>query len=133
MDISTRATVDTFDVPILDPSTGEPLIGDGGEPCSVTVFGPGSKPFATAKSAASNRNMKRIRARGKADTTPEEDIASTASFLTAITKSFNAFDYKGGEQGPDMFRACYSDTTMGWLTDQVNTGAGDWGNFTKAA
>jgi hypothetical protein len=133
MDISTRAVVDTFDVELIDPSTGEPLLNDVGSTCSVTVYGPGSKPFAAAKSASSNRSMKRMRAKGKLDTTPEEDAAVIASFLTAITVSFNGFDYKGGEQGPDMFRACYLDTGMGWLTEQVNTGAGDWGNFTKAA
>lgn len=132
-DISAMAADETFDVEILNPKTGEPLIGDEGKPCTVTVYGPGSKPFAAAKSAQSNRNIRRIRAKGgKADTTPEEDAAAVASFLTAITVGFNHFTY-GGADGQDMFRACYLDAKMGWLTDQVNSGAGDWGNFSKAA
>jgi 3-hydroxy-3-methylglutaryl CoA synthase len=132
-DISSLAAGDTFEIEINDPRTGEPLLGEGGKACSVTVFGPGSKPFAAAQSAASNRAMKRLRSKGKIETTAEEDAASKATFLTAITQAFNNFSYKDGEQGPDMFRACYLDGAMGWLTDQVNTGAGDWANFTKAA
>lgn len=133
MDITTIAAGETFDVEIMDPRTGEPLLGEDNKPCSVTVYGPGSKPFAAARSRASNRTMKRMRQRGKIETTPEEDLAATASFLTEITKSFNNFDYKAMENGPDAFRALYSDTTLGWLTEQVNAGAGDWANFTKAA
>ena len=132
MDISTLAVSESFDVEIINPGTGEPLIGDAGKPCTVTVFGPGSKPFAAARSAASNRAMKRIRAKGKIETTPEEDAAATATFLTAITQSFNGFDYKGAAD-QDAIRACYLDAGMGWLTEQVNTAAGDWGNFSKAA
>lgn len=130
-DISTKAVSETFDVIINDPKTGEPLIGADGQPCSVTVYGPGTRQFAAAKSAANNKTMKRLRTKGKADTTPEEDEAATASFLSAITVSFNAFDYKGQSEGRDTFRALYSDRTLGFITDQVNAGAGDWGNFSK--
>jgi hypothetical protein len=133
MDISTRAVADTFDVEINDPKTGEPLLADDGKLCTVTVYGPGSKPFAAARSAASNRSMKRLRAKGKIDTTAEEDAASTATFLTAITQSFNGFDYKGMENGPEAFRALYLDPGLGWLTEQVNLAAGDWANFSQAA
>lgn len=132
-DISSMTAVDTVDIEIIDPRTGEPLIGEGGKPCSVTTHSPGSKAFAAEQSKASNRAIKRLRSKGKSDTTPEEDAASKASFLTGITVSFNNFTYKDGEQGPDMFRACYLDSGMGWLTDQVNTGAGDWGNALKAS
>ncbi len=132
-DISGLAAKETFDIEIMNPATGEPLLGEGGKPCTVTAYGPGTKQFAGAQSRANNRAMKRLRQKGKTDTTPEEDIAAKASFLTDITQSFNNFDYKGGEQGADMFRACYLDIAMGWLTDQVNTGAGDWGNYSSSA
>jgi hypothetical protein len=132
-DITSIEVSDTVDIEIMNPATGEPLIGEGGKPVTVTVYGPGSKPFAAAQSAASNRNVKRLRQKGKLETTPEEDAASKASFLTTITSSFNNFTYKGLENGPDTFRALYLDLKMGWLTEQVNTGAGDWASFTKAA
>lgn len=127
-DISSLSAEDTITIEINDPRTGEPLIGAEGKAVSVTTHSPGSKPFAAAQSKAANRTMKRLRTKGRADTTPEEDAAAKASFLTEITVSFNHFTYKGGEQGPEMFRACYLDGAMGWLTDQVNVGAGDWGN-----
>lgn len=131
-DISTLSAEETFDIEILDPRTGEPMT-DEGKIVSVTVYGPGSKPFAAAKSKASNRAIERFKRKGKTATTPEEDAAATASFLAACTKAFNNFNYKGMDAGPDMFRACYEDIAMGWITEQVNREMGDWGNFTKAA
>jgi hypothetical protein len=134
-DISTlAATEDTVDIDINNPATGDPLLGDGGKPCSVSVYGPSSKAFAAARAAQGNRNMRRARARGgRSDTTPEEDAADTATFLAAITTSFNNFNYQGKPNEPATFKALYLDRTMGWLTSQINSQAGDWANFTKAA
>lgn len=126
--IQSLSAANTIDIEIIDPRTGEPLIGEGGKPCSVTTYSPGSKEYAAEQSRASNRAVKRLRQKGRADTTPEEDIAAKATFLTGITRSFNNFVYGEGLEGADMFRAAYSDVAMGWLTDQVNAGAGDWGN-----
>lgn len=134
-DIATLAADETAVIEINDPRTGEALIGDGGKPCTVTVYGPGSKAFAAAQTAASNRAMKRLRQKGaRADTTPEEEASAKATFLTAITVSFDGFTFNGGDpKSADTFRALYLDGRMGWLTDQVNTGAGDWSSFTKAS
>ena len=133
-DISAKAVVETADIAIIDPNTGEALIGADNQPCSVTVYGPGSRPFAAAQSVASNKAVKRLQAKGKADTTPEEDEASRAAFLSAITVSFNAFGYKElPADDRETFRALYLDRSLGWITDQVNRGAGDWGNFSKAS
>lgn len=132
-DISTLSADETFDVEIMDPRTGEPLIGDDNKPCTVTVYGPGTKPFAAARSRASNRSIKRLRSKGKMETTPEEDAAATASFLTEITKRFNNFGYKGLDDGPEAYRALYLDPKLGFITDQVNAGAGDWANFTQGS
>lgn len=134
MDLSTMIAVDTIDIEIDDPRTGEPLIGENGSPATVTVHSPGSKEFAAARSIASNKAIKRLRQKGKADTTPEEDLASTADFLTRITISFNGLSFNGGAPGDkDMFRAVYLNPGLGWLTDKVNQGAGDWGNSLRAA
>lgn len=132
-DISTKAAAETFDVPINDPATGEPVIGEGGQACSVTVYGPGTRQYAAAQSAANNKAIKRLRSKGKTDTTPEEDEAAKASFLSAITVSFNAFSYKGMPDERETFRALYADRSLGWITDQVNAGAGDWANFSKGS
>lgn len=133
LDLSTMVAVDTIDIEINDPRTGEPLVGEGGKPCSVTVDSPGSKEFAAARSVASNKAIKRLRSKGKADTTPEEDAASTADFLTRITRSFNNFTFNEADPtSKDTFRSVYLNPGLGWLTDQVNQGAGDWGNALKS-
>lgn len=148
-DISTIEVEDTFDVILEHPKTKEPmLVGGtevpdddggttmvGGVPMSVTVYGPGSKQFKAAKSAQSNRNMKRARASGgRVETTADEEAADVAAFLSTITVSLNHFTYKGlAPDSRDTFRAMYLDRKMGWITDQVNSQAGDWGRFTKAA
>lgn len=149
-DVADIEVTDTFDVTINDPKTGEPILvggneivdpetGEtikvGGEPLTVTVYGPGSKPFKAAQAAQSNRNMKRLRARGgNAETTADEDAADKAAFLTACTVSLNNFTYRALPPGEkSTFNALYSDPKRGWLTDQVNRAMGDWANFTKAA
>lgn len=128
--IASKKAVDTAEIKIIDPDTGEQLVGGEGKLCSVTVYGPGTKPYLAAQSVSSARAMKRFQAKGNTKTTPEEDIAARASFLTAITTSFNGFDYEGMTDGAEAYRACYSDPGLGWLTSQVNAGAGDWANFT---
>lgn len=148
-DISAIEVADTFDVILEHPSTKEPmLVGGtevpdedggtttvGGVPMSVTVYGPGSKQFKAARSAQSNRNMKRARASGgRVETTADEEASDVAAFLSTITVSLNNFTYKGlPTDARDTFRALYLDRKMGWITDQVNNQAGDWGRFTKAA
>lgn len=148
-DIAEMEVADTFEVVIEHPKTGEPMLvggtevtdddGEttivGGVPMSVTVYGPGSKAFRAARSAQSNRNMKRARQRGgKVETTDDEDAADTAAFLSSCTISLNNFGYRGLDpSNKETFRALYLDRKMGWLTDQVNKKMGDWGNFTKAA
>lgn len=148
-DISTIEVDDTVDVILEHPKTKEPIlvggteIADedggmtlvGGVPMSVTVYGPGSKQFKAAKSAQSNRNMKRARASGgRVETTADEEAGDVAAFLATITVSLNNFNYKGlPSDSRDTFRAMYLDRKMGWITDQVNGQAGDWGRFTKAA
>lgn len=148
-DISTIEVSDTFDVALEHPKTKEPILvggqeiddGEGGtktvggEPMTVTVYGPGSKAFNAAKAAQRNRNIKRARASGgRSETTEDEDAADTAAFLSAITVSLNNFSYKGlPADDRETFRAMYLDRKMGWITEQVNNQAGDWGRFTKAA
>jgi hypothetical protein len=129
LNIASKAATETAVITIIDPETSEQLVNDNREPCSVTVYGPSSKPYLAAQAAHNAKNIKRFRAKGKAETSPEEDIADKAAFLSAITISFDGFDYNG-KADKAAFHACYSDPGLGWLTNQVNAGAGDWSNFT---
>lgn len=131
--IATKAVTETTEIKINDPATGDQLTGEGGKPCSVTVYGPGSKPYLAAQAVDNAKMVKRARARGNAPETAEEAIARKAALLASITVSFNGFDYNGGPNERETFKACYSDPGLGWLTEQVNLGAGDWGNFTPTS
>lgn len=131
--IASKAANSHADIKIIDPDMGEQLIGEGGKLCSVTVHGPGTKPFLAAQASHNTKLAKRYRAKGNVDSTPEQELSDKAAFLTAITVSFNNFSYNDMPDGEDAFRACYMDAGLGWLTKQVNEGAGDWSNFTAGS
>lgn len=140
-DINTVDISDTTDITINHPKTGEPFLveveeddGQGGKktvkkPMTVTVYGPGSKPFKAAQQV-SQKTYQTTFHRGKSRETPEQQDARTAAFLSACTISFNHFTYNGGDpKDRETFRACYLDPKRGWLTEQVNGEMGDWANF----
>jgi len=133
MDISSRTAVDTFDLELIDPRSGDTLRNEADEPCVITLHGPASRAFKTAQAAANNRLLERMKRKGKAAVvTAEEDDAARAAFLTSITVRLTGFDYRGSAN-EDAVRAMYLDAGLGWIAEQVNSAAGDWGNFTMAA
>jgi len=110
-----------------------PLMGkDGKTQLSITVYGPGSREYNEATSRRQNRALDKLKRKGKMDQTADEKIAEEATFLTAITVSFNGFGYPpaGDLSGAALFKAVYSDPTLGFIKDQVAEFAGDWENFT---
>lgn len=112
---------------------GDDLIGANGKQARIIFHPPGSKVFTEAKTRAKNRTVRRLRAKGaKADSKSDEDLAHEGAFLRDITIAWENFNYSpGGATYADpkaMFYACYIDPGMGWLTDQLNSEAGDWGN-----
>lgn len=132
------ATIDTSDLEVedttiveLDDKNGNELFDkDGKNRRSITMWGPGSKVFAEAQSKHNAREMKRMRTRGgrvKAD--PEGEAAAKAAFLADITISFNHFGLSDEDQKRDTFREFYVNPKVGYITNKVNTEAGDWANF----
>ncbi|PTR17504.1 hypothetical protein C8R31_101668 [Nitrosospira sp. Nsp2] len=128
-DISKLAVNETTDIH-LRGADDEPLVAENGKPMTITVNGPGTKAFAKAQSARNKATIERFQRKGKnkADTTLEE----TAEFLAAVTVSFNNFQYLELE-GYEQFKACYLDTKIGFIAEQVNKELGDWSNFTKGS
>jgi hypothetical protein len=131
-DITQTAVGTTAEV-LLTNADESPMIGEGGKQCSITVYGPGSAEFERAAAKRQNLLVDRLKRKGKADMSPDEQRAEQAEFLSAITASFNHFTYPpaGEAEGKDLFRALYKDRSVGFITDQVQRFAGDWGNFTK--
>lgn len=101
-------------------------------PIAVNLFGPGSKEYAKAKAAQSNRLVNKMKTKGKANQTPEEIAAESAEFLAACTESWENMQY-GDAQGEALSIAVYSDRTLGFISDQVAGHLGGWSNFTKSS
>lgn len=110
-----------------------PLIGDDGQPMTVTVYSPGSKPYARAQAAQSNRLIDKLKRKGKMDQSAEEKALEQAAFLVGCTKEFSANVGYDDLIGESLFKAIYSDTSVGFIAEQVVKYLSDWGNFTTAS
>lgn len=133
MDIRTLAVKETT-VLHLRGADNELLYNDAAkkQPVTVTLYSPGTKPYAKAQAAQQNRTMEKLKKKGKSDQTADEKIEETALFLATCTHSMENIEYDKLE-GAALFKAVYGDRTIGFIADQVNTHLGDWANFTGAA
>lgn len=128
MDIRIKAVQTTGRLELCDAN--DELIVENGVVASVTMYGPGSKQYATAQSRQQNRMIDKLKSKGKTDQTAEQKAAETAEFLTDITVGFEGVEYDGKE-GRALALAVYSDITIGFIADQVSKFVGEWSNFTK--
>lgn len=131
MDIRKFAVEETKTIELVGADE-QPMKTDSGAALTVTVYGPGSKTYARAQAAQQNRMMDRLKRKGKADQTVEEQIEEKARFLTDVTKSMENVEYDGLE-GPALYKAVYSDISVGFIADQVAKTLGDWANFSKGS
>ena len=126
-DIARLAATDTADIPLTSPATGEPLHAEDGTALAVRVYGPGSKVYAAAQADRAQRMLDRMARKGRNHRmSPEEQQAEMARFLAAVTERFVGFTYRGDAAA---IEAAYADPAMGWLSEQVSKGVGDWANF----
>ena len=127
LDISTLAVKETTLIEINGPD-GEPLVDEAGNRVSITVYGPGSKPYQRAQGVRNRAILEAVR-RGAKKMNDAEQREVDADFLASCTAAFNNFAYKD-LQGPEAFKAAYMDISIGWMAEQVNKAIGDWENFT---
>lgn len=113
---------------VLNDAKGDPITNEAGQEVAVHVYGPGSKPFAKAKNAQSNRMIDKIKTKGKSEQTPEQTAKETAEFLAECTESFENLD-RDGLAGHALAVAVYADISIGFIAEQVNKHIGDWANF----
>lgn len=99
---------------------------------SVVVYGPGSKQYAAAQSKQQNRMIDKLKSKGKTEQTAAQKAAETAEFLADVTVSFGGLEYEALE-GRALALAVYSDTSIGFIADQVAKFVGDWSNFSKVS
>lgn len=128
MDINTKAVLPTSRLHLRDAS--DELLMDGDKAVAVNLYGPGSKQFAKAQAAQSNRMLEKLKRKGKIDQTAEQKQIEQAEFLAECTESFENLE-KDGLTGHALALAVYSDIKIGFIADQVAKHVGDWSNFSK--
>lgn len=103
---------------------------DLNRPMRAHMFGPGTKKFASARAAASNRNMDRFKKKGKDTLTAAEQVEETAKFLAACTDRLEnvEIDQLTGEA---LAMAVYTDLELCFIPAQLDKFLGETGNFTK--
>jgi hypothetical protein len=132
VDIRTFAVEETSILELVGADES-PLVGEDGQRMTVTLYGPGSKPYAKAQAAQSNRMLDRLKKKGRADQSAEEKAREQAEFLAGCTKEFSANIEYESLKGEALFRAVYADASIGFIAEQVGKHIGEWGNFSKGS
>lgn len=128
MDIRKLAVAQTSKLHLRDAN--DELLFSEGNPVTVTLYSPGTKQYARARTDQSNRMMDKLKRKGKANQTAEQRAEESAQFLADCTESFENIKYDGLE-GKALFKAVYMDNSIGFVVDQVDKHISDWSNFTK--
>jgi hypothetical protein len=117
----------------LRGANDEPLIGEDGKAMTITGFGPGSKTYAQAQAANQNRMIDKLKRRGKTDQSAEDKARELAEFLAGCTREFSANIEYDGLTGEALFKAVYSDVSIGFIAEQFGKWLNDWASFKKAS
>lgn len=130
-EITSLAAKDTFILELVN-ANDDPLLDAQGVRLTVTLFGPGSKPYNRAQSERTQRMMNTMAGRGKIKMNAKDEADENARFLAACTESFNGWGYQGAAD-EIAIHAAYLDKKIGFIADQVAKAVGDWANFTTSA
>ena len=130
MDLRQAAVEDTTRVELTD-AVGNPLKDSAGNQPAIVIYGPGSKEYTAAVAARNNRTMDRLRKKGKSDLSADQQLADHALFLAACTHSFEYIERDNLTEA-SLYKATYSDPTIGFIVEQVAAKLGDWANFTPS-
>lgn len=112
-----------------DGADGQP---DMSRPMRAHMFGPGTKQYAKAQAAQSNRSMDRFKKKGKANMTAEEQSVERATFLVACTAQLENIEVDE-LVGDALAMAVYTDIEVCFIPMQLDKLISDTANFTKAS
>lgn len=132
MDVRDLAVLETS-VLTLVGADDSPLLDEAGEPMTITLYSPGSKPYATAQAVSQGRLIEKIKRKGQHAQTADERTREQAEFLTACTKAMSPNIQYAEMAGRELFMAIYSDQGIGFIAEQAAKFLGDWANFTKTS
>jgi hypothetical protein len=118
----------------LKDGNDEPMLGADEQQCTVTVYGPGTKQHNKALARNTNVSVERLGRKGKSKITGDEFGEDNVEYAVLVTKSVSenlASEFPGME-GPDLFRAIYTDAQIGFLIrTQIHKEQQATENFTK--
>ncbi len=131
LDITAHAVKDSAFLH-LKGADGEHMYSNG-LAAGIQLYGPGSKKFAEVEARKSARTIKRMQDNdGKFTQAPlEQRQAEAAEDLADLTVGFQNFGYPpaGDAQGIPLYRAVYTDPSLGFINKQIEKFLNDWGNF----
>ena len=119
----------------LQDAEGNLIYADEEEsrPVEIVLYGPGSKEFAAAQQRRQDAMVSKLQRGSRAKKlTQEEAEKMRLEFLVQCTASSNNLELDG-QTGTELYRAVYSDRSLGFIADQVDRFMGDWGNFSTSA
>jgi hypothetical protein len=126
-DIASLEVAETGTLDVLDVKQ-EPLLGIGGKPVSIELYGPGSQQYVRAKAkteaAIQTRAMAAVRGKVAKDAATE-NRRLVAEQLAACTKAIHNL--------PGDALAIYSNPKLGYITEQAEKFVQDWANFPSAS
>jgi hypothetical protein len=135
IDLTTKL-IPTIGKIALKNADGSPMLDDANQPAYVRLHSPASKVWQVADAAKRRKAMKRVRENGgkiEAAADGDEDVIE---FLVAVTEDFVnvSVPLAEGETGAKaMVRAIYSNPALGYIRDQAEAAASDWGSFTDGS
>lgn len=131
MDLSKLEIKETGFLHIKD-AEGE-LMYENDKPVGIELFSLGSKQFQKAKAKANKKSIDRFKKKGKFEAANADDaLQDRAEFLTDCTSNIVGLEY-GKLTGRELAMAIYSNTSVGFIAEQVDAYLGDWANFTKTS
>ncbi|MRV72572.1 hypothetical protein GJ700_12725 [Duganella sp. FT92W] len=114
------------DLMYADGPDGQP---DLNRPMRAHLYGPGTKQYAVARAEQSNRTMDRMKRKGKADLSSDEQVKENAKFLARCTAQLENVEYEN-LSGDDLHMAVYNDLELCFIPAQIDKFIGDTANFT---
>lgn len=129
----TKKRIPPIGIVKLDEADGSPMINpETGERAGARMHSPASKIWEVANAERHRKTIRRVRDSGgkaEASTESNEDVAK---FLNAVVEEFIGVEVPlpEGESGAKaLVRAVLADPELGYIRDQLDKKAHDWGAF----
>lgn len=122
----------------LTDADDEPMLGSDGKPCTVTLWGPGTKQHNRARAYEQNQMTVRFQKRGSNKLSAEDIPKDRMQYALFVIKNFSANLVEdlapGMEAGADQFEKILSDPDVGYLIcEKINTEQRKNENFKKGS